>query len=567
MTTVHGVALYVDPDWEPPIITAIDQGPRALTVVRRCADVAELAAAGLSGVADIALISGDALDVDAHLCDELSSYGMKIVMLRPSGEGADGFPAGYYLSLGAHRVVDQHDIDAIITTLSSLIVDNPTPASQTSDTSEAATSDTQDGIDAEFAQIIEQGTAPAAQAPTDHAPERQASGLANPAPQDEALATDSSAPSGPSDPSSTDAALPSRLSKAAESSPVRAAGAAPSPSAEAPAEAAPAAPEPPSFPTQERRGFLRGLRRPRAAAPTPHGRNMSAAHADSPQAHAGQGGEPRGIVVAVFGTSGAPGRTTTAVHVAAELRRHGSAAVLDADVYAPSVAHSLGMAVDGSSVSALARMRGRGLLNSTLLHEAAYEGPGGIKVLTGLTSTHRWREASPTTMSAIVDACRRTWDYTVADVHASCGDPVDEYHRSVPHRDHVAAQVLGDADAVVVVVRGDVVGLHRFSETWEWLDLIGAPQHRIVAVNCAQVERAGRTPEQALAAALTHEIPGQHISLIPYDGQVLTALLHGRLTPVGGKRSARAAFADLAQRIVREVPSDRVASMTRRDGL
>ena len=67
----------------------------------------------------------------------------------------------------------------------------------------------------------------------------------------------------------------------------------------------------------------------------------------------------RGSVVAVWGPTGAPGRTTVAVTLADELARLGSAALLvDADVYGGTVAAVLGLLDESPGLAAACRQAG-----------------------------------------------------------------------------------------------------------------------------------------------------------------------------------------------------------------
>lgn len=644
MSADYGVALLVGDDNDTAIIEAVDAGPRHLTVVRRCADSAELEAAGMSGVASLAVIAGDDPDLDAHLCERLHSYGMLIVVLRPLSAGDDGPAAGYYVSLGADRVLNEGDTGGILAALESLTlpqqtsptvddptVDDPTvnesvaderattpdtitsqpahPQALAADTmssgaisAHASTTQDTSPADANAAEIssAEANAAeisPAKPSPAGASADGAPSSAAESDADDEFAALMASALGGPSsslshahssqavpgvvtsDHSTTQTSgVPSSDGACdAQQSTTWGSGASTPPATAdgRDGEAAAASDNGlPSYPPRRRpsseisgtRGLIHRLfarpsgdQSPPSPTQTPNTPQSPPAAVSLEDAHVseGMGGQPRpqrrGAVIAVYGTTGAPGRTTTAIHVAAELAESASVGLFDADIVAPSVAHALGLSVDGSSLSALARMRARGALTPAHIDEAAYTGPKNMRIVTGLTSAHRWREAAPTTIHSILDVCRQMWDYTVVDMHAASSDPLDEYHRHTPHRDHVITRILDDADAIIVVARADALGLHRFTEAWEWLDQRNPKGRRIVVANMAQVERTGTNPHQAISQALSTTIPGVDVSVVPFDARVLKALLRGTTLSGSHKRTVRGAYHDVAQRIRAEV--------------
>lgn len=494
MSGVHGVALYLPDDQDAHLVEAIENGPRTLSVVRRCADIAELEAAGMSGVADLAAISTQDPDIDAPFIERLHSYGMKVVLLRSNTNVHDHLPAHYYYSLGADRVADTTDAPALVQALHQLALNEPyqpeTPENK--DPNEPATG----SLDKEFHQIIANGNRDIPVNPP-------------------------SAAEPPDDP------------QAGDTQPLIAVN-------EVPQEPASAETQTPSFPSR------RSLQNNTAHAPR---RRISFKRHVAAEETQTASDQPLGVVLAIYGTSGAPGRTTTALNVATELVAHASVCVIDADLSAPSVAHSWGLIVEGSSMSALARLRSRGTLLPVHLEETAYDGPKGVQVLTGITSPHRWREISPSTIHAIIDVCRHLWDYTIVDLHAVSYDPSDEYSRHVPHRDHIVEEVLSLADGVVVVARADAVGLHRFLDAWEWLDSQECAAQRFIVANMGQSERCGGDPRRAVAQALSATVPGEEITVVPFDTRVLTALLKGKPLTGSVLRSARGAFRYLSERI------------------
>lgn len=160
--------------------------------------------------------------------------------------------------------------------------------------------------------------------------------------------------------------------------------------------------------------------------------------------------EPEGgTVVAVWGPTGAPGRTTVAVNLAAEL----GAVLVDADVYGGAVAQALGLLDEAPGLAAAARLANNGLLDRPALAELART-VGPMKILTGLTRPERWPELRPAAVEVVLDLCRGLSAYTVVDC-AFCLDD-DETRRNA-----ATLAVLHGADTVLAVGAADPVSLQR----------------------------------------------------------------------------------------------------------
>ena len=128
-----------------------------------------------------------------------------------------------------------------------------------------------------------------------------------------------------------------------------------------------------------------------------------------------------GTVIAVWGTSGAPGRTTIASGLAAILARSAPTLLVDADTANPTIAHLLGMPVQASGLSILARTASRGPLTPQDINAASVPRSEGLRVVTGLVTPHRWREVSRPSIETIVGALRLSARYCVVDVAGSRG--------------------------------------------------------------------------------------------------------------------------------------------------
>ncbi|WP_407317031.1 CpaE family protein [Isoptericola halotolerans] len=286
-------------------------------------------------------------------------------------------------------------------------------------------------------------------------------------------------------------------------------------------------------------------------------------------------GPRHGAVVAVWGPVGAPGRTTTAIELAAELagvggrrsgRRRGrretpagpaaSALVVDADTYGSCVASRLGLLDDAPGLAAVARAAGHGTLDLATLSRHAPVVEGRLRVLTGITRAARWPELPASALEVVLERARALVDWTVVD----CGPLVEAdellmYDTHAPQRNGATLAALQAADLVVVVGAADPVGVQRVVRALE--DLAEAPvpvpAARIVVANRVRSSAVGPDPARAVGDALARYAGVGEMHAVPDDGPALdAALLAGRtLAEHAPSSAARQAFAGLAA-LVRE---------------
>ena len=258
----------------------------------------------------------------------------------------------------------------------------------------------------------------------------------------------------------------------------------------------------------------------------------------------------RGSVVAVWGPTGAPGRTTVAVTLADEVARLGPEALLvDADVYGGTVAAVLGLLDDSPGLAAACRRAAGQRLGAADLAELCWQLGPQLRVLTGLPLAARWPELRPTAIAAVLAAARALADFTVVD----CGfcletDEELSFDTLAPRRNGATLAVLDDADLVLVVGAADPIGMQRLVRgLGELRDAeIAAP----VWVVLNKV-RSGAVPGDAraeLTGALERFAGRTPAALLPSDAPALdAALASGRLLGEAAQGSAlRAAVGELA---------------------
>jgi MinD-like ATPase involved in chromosome partitioning or flagellar assembly len=263
-------------------------------------------------------------------------------------------------------------------------------------------------------------------------------------------------------------------------------------------------------------------------------------------------GAARGTVIAVWGPTGAPGRTTIAVNLAAELAP--GSLLVDADTYGASAAQMVGLLDEAPGVAAAARAAGAGRLDVTALAALTPVLEGGMRILTGLSRADRWPELPWSSLGPLWSAARSLVPWTVVD----CGFSVEQdeelsYDTRAPRRNAATLSALGEADVVVVVGGGDPVGLQRLVRALGELADLGVPaSRRQVVVNRVRASASGPRPGDAITAALRRYAGVDDVHLVPHDGQACDgALLAGRTLREHAPGSpARKAVATLARRLV-----------------
>ena len=272
----------------------------------------------------------------------------------------------------------------------------------------------------------------------------------------------------------------------------------------------------------------------------------------------------RGRVTAVWGPAGAPGRTTTAIALAAELAATGlRVALVDADTVGAAVAPALGLFDEAPGLAAACRLAAAGALTSGELDRVAQQhrgSRGGFSVLTGIGRPSRWPELSTDRMTKVLDACREWADHTVVDTGFNL--ETDEEIVSdlfAPRRNAATIASVRAADTVVAVGAGDPVGLARFVRAYgDLLELIDTPTVRVV-VSKVRASAVGIGPAGQIRASLLRFGGIDDVTLVPSDpGACDAALLTARSLPDAAPRSpATAALRRFTLDHLAERPADR----------
>jgi MinD-like ATPase involved in chromosome partitioning or flagellar assembly len=170
-----------------------------------------------------------------------------------------------------------------------------------------------------------------------------------------------------------------------------------------------------------------------------------------------------GSVIAVWGPTGAPGRTSVAVGLASDLARPGvDALLIDADVYGGALAQMVGVLDEASGLLAATRAANTGALDSAFLAGLCVETSPRLRLLTGLPRADRWVEAKTGLFRAVLEAARGLAAHTVVDCGFSLeADEELVYDTHAPRHNGATLEALRQADVVLAVGAADPVGLAR----------------------------------------------------------------------------------------------------------
>ena len=292
---------------------------------------------------------------------------------------------------------------------------------------------------------------------------------------------------------------------------------------------------------------------------------------DAPKAATDDGGPGDGAsgrgpsrVVVVWGPTGAPGRTTVAVNVAAELALTGLATLLvDLDTYGPAVGAHLGLADETAGVSRAARRADRERITAADLVEAAVRvrvACAEMDVLTGLSRPDRWPEVRGSAVERILAAAREHWDRVVVDVGFSLEEDEElSFDVPAPQRNAATLAALGAADRVLAVGTADAVGLPRLIRGVEALGRAVTAEGVGVVVNRTRAGASGVSPRAQVSSVWARYGPPVPVAaFLPWDpGAADRALLGGQVLAEAAPSSPlRRAVASLARREGAVPPGD-----------
>jgi MinD-like ATPase involved in chromosome partitioning or flagellar assembly len=290
------------------------------------------------------------------------------------------------------------------------------------------------------------------------------------------------------------------------------------------------------------------------AAPPPAGPPVPSG--SSPAAPRPQPTAPS-TVLAVWGPAGAPGRSTVAVNLAAELAALGRARnetclLVDADTYGASVAQMLGLLDESAGLAAAVRSATSGALDVERLARLTPVVVPGLRVLTGLPLPSRWPELKPAGLDVVWQQARSLARWVVID----CGfclecDEELSFDLPGPRRNAATLSALEAADVVVAVGAGDPIGLQRLVRGLSDLEEAVGCSDPLVVITRVRSSAVGPVAQRRVSEALGRFAGLQRVVCVPEDRESLdAALLAGRsLTEHSPSSAARQELAALAAEV------------------
>ncbi len=274
--------------------------------------------------------------------------------------------------------------------------------------------------------------------------------------------------------------------------------------------------------------------------------------------------EAGGRVVTVWGPTGAPGRSSVALHVAAEAALLGSSVLLiDADPYGGALSTLVGALDEAPGLPAACRTANAGLLDVPRLAalcrtvpldpSAAADGPHGqLLLLSGPGSAARWAEQRASAVEAVLDVARRLAELVVVDA-GFCLESDEElaYDTLAPRRNGATLTALDAADLVLAVGSADPLGMQRLVRGLSELgDAVPGATVDVVVNRLRPGAVPGDPGEQVEAALRQHSLVAP-AALVPDDPEAFdAALAAGRvLAEVAPSSAARHELRVLARRV------------------
>jgi Mrp family chromosome partitioning ATPase len=243
-----------------------------------------------------------------------------------------------------------------------------------------------------------------------------------------------------------------------------------------------------------------------------------------------------GMIIAVWGPAGAPGRTLMAVNIAGELAADGKSVLLvDADSYGASVGAVLGLLDEAAGLAQACRLADQGLLDRESLLRVAVPvatKSGTFRVLTGITRADRWTELRAAALALVLERAQEVADVVVVDT-GFCLEADEElsFDTMAPRRNAATLRSLELADKVFAVGSADSIGVPRLVRGLAELDAAVPGIKPEIVLNKVRASAVGRSPERQLREAWERYGPATTITaFLPADpGAADAALLSGSL--------------------------------------
>ncbi|HEV2754605.1 MAG TPA: P-loop NTPase [Actinomycetota bacterium] len=266
-----------------------------------------------------------------------------------------------------------------------------------------------------------------------------------------------------------------------------------------------------------------------------------------------------GRLIAVWGPKGAPGRSTIAAELAAELAHSGATcALVDADTYGGDLAQMLGVVEELPTIVWACRAAARP--DADPLEGIRRTGPRGPALIAGIPRSDLWKDIGDFGWRELLARLRAAFDHVVVDIGFSLEDPSSPLGGD--GRNHVARAAVREADRVVAVCRCDPVGLKTFLWSYPALAELVAEDRVVVCANRvapgeegaaadllrrhARKRPAAYLPDEpaTFRAAVAKGVPARDLA----PGSAAARAVRGLAAALGGAPRPTGVFARLAGR-------------------
>lgn len=172
-------------------------------------------------------------------------------------------------------------------------------------------------------------------------------------------------------------------------------------------------------------------------------------------------------LIAVWGTEGAPGRSSFAIDLAFYLNQKFKRCLLiDADAQAPAIGASLGITEEISGLSAAIHLAQKGKLTKESLEECIDLSRDKVPVLTGIARPSRWMELRGSGLEKVLKFTSKNFIFQVIDTNATFPDEKDSKYPefdSTVRFGHLLP-IFKLAEQIIFVVKATPLGIIRAAE-------------------------------------------------------------------------------------------------------
>ena len=189
-----------------------------------------------------------------------------------------------------------------------------------------------------------------------------------------------------------------------------------------------------------------------------------------------------GLIV-VWGTDGAPGRSSLAIDLASYLnKKFKSCLLIDADAQAPSLGMSLGISEEISGLSAALHLAQKGKLTDESFSDCLDLNRERISVLTGILRANRWIELRGSSFERVLEFASKKFLFQVVDTNATLPDEMDTNYPEFDstHRFGHLVTLFKKAEKIIFVVKATPLGIIRAAEVLGNQNFIDTRQFTVI---------------------------------------------------------------------------------------